>query len=75
MPNLAWQIGYKCRTCHAKKKIAITKRHACHANSRGDHGIKRRIKRAARANPMPKAPHLIRKVEVDAAKHYAYFAK
>jgi len=56
-------------------EIAITKRHACHANCRGDHSIKRGIKRATRASPVPKAPRLPRKVEIDVAKCYAYHAK
>jgi hypothetical protein len=56
-------------------EIAITKRHACHANSRGDHGIKWGIKRTTRASPVPKAPRLPRKMEVDVAKRYVCHAK
>ena len=32
-----------------KVKVDVTKRHACHANSRGDNGAKRRPKRSTRA--------------------------
>ena len=36
-----------------KVKVDVTKRHACHANSRGDNGAKRRPKRSTRASPVP----------------------
>ena len=36
-----------------KVTVDVTKCHACHANSRGDNGAKRRPKRATRASSVP----------------------
>ena len=49
MPAISWMF----ENVPAKAKVDVTKCHACHANSRGDNGAKRRPKRATRASPVP----------------------